>query len=92
MSVGLTKFFDTGSNFTNFEKNFFTPSFLCKDLIFDLIRIGILGIFTRPSVMALKYNPVPPTRIGIFFLFLISRIFLLTNFNQFPEEKFFFTL
>ncbi len=60
--------------------------------MFDLTRIGIFGIFAKPSVRALKYNPVPPTRMGIFFLFFIARIFLLTNFNQSPEEKFFFTL
>jgi hypothetical protein len=49
----------------------------------------MLGIFTSPSVNALKYKPVPPTRIGVFFLFFISSIFLKTNFNQFPVEKFF---
>ena len=78
--------------FKSVKKNFFVPIFLCNNLIFDLNRIGIFGIFTKPSVIALKYNPVPPTRIGVFFLFFISRIFLLTNFNQSPEEKFFFTL
>ena len=41
-----------------------------------------------PSVSALKYKPVPPTRIGVFFLFCISLIFLTTNCNQFPVEKF----
>ena len=89
MSEGLTKFFDIGSSLINSKKNFFVPIFLCNNLIFDLNRIGIFGIFTKPSVIALKYNPVPPTRIGIFFLFFISRIFFLTNFNQSPEEKFF---
>ena len=73
----------------NFKKNFFDPIFLCKDLILSLNLIGIFGILTKPSVKALKYKPVPPTRMGFFFLFLISKIFLLTNFNQSPVENFF---
>ena len=70
MSEGLIRFLDIGSNLINFKKKFFDPIFVCKSLIFDLNRIGIFGIFTKPSVKALKYNPVPPTRIGFFFFFL----------------------
>ena len=56
-----------------------------------LIFMGVFGILTNPSVKALKYNPVPPTKIGIFFLFLISLTFLIANFNQSPVEKLFLT-
>ena len=52
----------------------------------------IFGILTKPSVKALKYKPVPPTRIGVFFLFWTSLIFLITKFSQSPVEKFFVTL
>ncbi|MDA8783926.1 protease modulator HflC [Candidatus Pelagibacter bacterium] len=41
---------------------------------------------------ALKYNPVPPTKIGIFFFRLTSLIFLIAFFNQSPVEKLFLTL
>ena len=44
-----------------------------------------------PAVKVLKYKPVPPTRIGVFFLLLMSKIFLSTSFNQSPAEKFFLT-
>ena len=47
-----------------------------------LYLIGMLGILTNPSVKALKYNPVPPTKIGIFFLFLISLIFFLNKYER----------
>ena len=52
----------------------------------------MLGILTNPSVKALKYSPVPPTKIGVFFLFLTSLIFFIAIFNQSPVEKLFFTL
>ena len=64
----------------------------CKTLILFLDRTGILGILTKPSVKALKYKPVPPTKIGIFFLFFNSLIFLTASFIQSPVEKLFFTL
>ena len=57
--------------------------------MFFLYLIGILGILTNPSVKALKYNPVPPTKIGIFFLSLTSLIFFIANFNQSPVENYF---
>ena len=44
------------------------------------------------DVKVLKYSPVPPTKIGVFFLFLTSLIFLIAIFNQSPVEKLFFTL
>ena len=39
----------------------------------------------------LKYRPVPPTIIGIFFLFLISSIFFFDNLSHSPVEKFLVT-
>jgi len=44
-----------------------------------------------PSVNNLKYNPVPPTKIGCFFLLIIFFKFNLTFFNHSPAEKLFFT-
>ena len=46
-----------------------------KSSYFFLNCTGIFGKFTKPSVRALKYNPVPPTKIGILPLFLTSKIF-----------------
>ena len=59
----------------------------CKNLILFRNFKGILVISTKPSVNALKYKPVPPTKIGIFFLFLISFIFLIATLSQSPVEK-----
>ena len=68
----LFDLFTKGSNLINLKKNSLDPSFLCKDLTFVLNLIGIFGILTKPSVKALKYKPVPPTKIGTFFYFLIQ--------------------
>ena len=61
--------------FHSVKKNFSPPIFLYKDLTFSLNLIGIFGMLTKPSVKVLKYKPVPPTKIGTFFLFLISKTF-----------------
>ena len=50
----------------------------------------MLGILLIPLVIVLKYKPVPPTIIGIFYFYDID-LFFLTNFNQSPAEKYFFT-
>ena len=44
-----------------------------------------------PSVNNLKYNPVPPTKIGVFFLFKIFFKFNLTFLSHSPAEKLCFT-
>ena len=85
-------FLTEGSIFTNFEKKSLDPISLCKALTLFLKFKGIFGMLTKPSVKALKYKPVPPTKIGTFFLFFKSEILLLTNFSQSPVEKFFLTL
>ena len=91
--------------FQNVKKKFSTGSWLklANKNILDIkkrnkvpILVGGTGLYfkalTKPSVKALKYKPVPPTRIGVFFLFLTSLIFFIANFNQSPVEKFFLTL
>ena len=50
---------------------------------------GIFGIFTNPSVSALKYKPVPPTIIGIENFFFYISIFLMLILASCPTEKFF---
>ena len=45
---------------------------------------------TNPLIKDWKYSPVPPTKIGIFFLFFISFIFFNASFNHCPVEKFLF--
>ena len=89
-SENLFKFYNASGDLLQFSVDYF--NIRVWGLPFTLLTIGIFGILTRPSVKALKYRPVPPTRIGIFFLFLISKIFFFVNFSQSPEEKFFFAL
>jgi len=67
------------------------PNFLFNLLAFNLIESGIFGILEMPSVNNLKYNPVPPTKIGVFFLFKIFFKLNLTFLNHSPAEKLFFT-
>ena len=70
---GLVEIPDIPNNLTNeirklhkkIGQNFFCPIFLCNSLISVLKLFGISGISTKPSIKALKYKPVPPTRIGI---------------------------
>jgi hypothetical protein len=40
-----------------------------------------------PLVIASKYKPVPPTRIGVFLFFIHSLIFFLTKASHTPVEK-----
>ena len=40
-----------------------------------------------PLVIVLKYNPVPPTIIGILFFFTQEFILLFAFFSQSPAEK-----
>ena len=67
------------------------PSFLNKALTLFLVLRSISGILLIPLVIVLKYRPVPPTIIGIFFFFKQRLIFFFTSCNQFPAEKYFFT-
>ena len=53
--------------------------------------MSMSGILLIPLVIVLKYRPVPPTIIGIFFLFKQIFIFFFASFNQSPAEKCFFT-
>ena len=55
---------------------------LCKFLILFLKLVGTFGILTKPSVRALKYRPVPPTIIGLFFFFLIKFIILIHSLSH----------
>ena len=52
---------------------------------------SIFEILLMPLMIASKYNPVPPTRIGIFLFFKHLLICFLTNSNQAPVEKCSFT-
>ena len=90
-SLGSNLVLHFGSNLINSLKNFFCPIFFWNLIISFLNFEGILGILANPSVNDLKYNPVPPTIIGVFFLLSISSIFLFDKFNQCPTENFFFT-
>ena len=78
----LNKFRLDVINKINLTKNFFDPIFLCNALTFVLILFGISGIFTNPSVSALKYKPAPPTTIGVFPFFHCSSIFSITILSQ----------
>ena len=64
-----------------------------KKSIFDWIENtkSIFGILLIPLVIVLKYKPVPPTTIGIFFFLIQRLIFLFASFNQSPAEKYVFT-
>ena len=53
--------------------------FLSENLIF--------GILLIPSVIALKYRPVPPTSIGTLSFLTILLIFSAASLSHFPVEK-----
>ena len=73
------------------SKNLLGPSFLKSCLTLFLVFLSIFGILLIPFVIVLKYKPVPPTMIGIFFSFWHLSIFFFTSFNQSPAEKYLFT-
>ena len=49
-----------------------------------------MGILLIPLVIVLKYKPVPPIIIGIFFFFKHTLILVLVCLSQSPAEKYSF--